>query len=136
MFTDLDRLSRMIKTNIVSKLRIQGDPLKKSCSVQVRNSEHQNNRPDSYGPVGIDRPEFAPYLAPRPFAFGPSFEERGNLVGPQNPGFFGGMGGLVGGPRFDPIGPSGIVPRPGYHRPHIGPDNDIFRPPGQDDMFL
>jgi len=107
-----------------------------SCGAQLRESEQQNQRPDLRQSLGIERPEFLPFHAPRPFALGPNFEERGNLVGPQNPGFFGGMGGFVGGPRFDPIGPSGIAPRPGFHRPHIGPDNDIFRPPGQDDMFL
>ena len=62
-------------------------------------------------------------------------------------GGMGGMGGLAAPPgaRIDPFGPPGVggmggplggFPGLGRQRPREFPDNDIFRPPGGDDMFM
>uniref|UniRef100_A0A7S4KNB0 Proteasome inhibitor PI31 subunit n=1 Tax=Guillardia theta TaxID=55529 RepID=A0A7S4KNB0_GUITH len=81
----------------------------------------------------------------------PGMGAEGNLFGPRHPAFggvgpLGGGGSLAGGSlaappgaRVDPFGPPGVFPNPngpafGWTRREI-PD-DIFQPPGGDDMFM
>jgi hypothetical protein len=129
-----------------------------SCGAQARGASRAREDASRGGLVypDVGRSDLMPGQVHPPFGFGPGGMvggEVGNLVGPRNPGFGGGWGGMgIGGPRFDPIGPPGLG-LPGGFGPSVGrppirprfppgfggdPDNDVFRPPtGRgDDMFL